>query len=98
MRYIISEKATEDLEQIWRHTYFQWSESQADKYYNLLIDKIEFIAQNAAIGRRIDDIKTGYRYFPAGSHVIFYKISEDSIVTIIRILHRRMDIPEHLRE
>jgi toxin ParE1/3/4 len=95
-RYIISEKATEDLEQIWQYTYFRWSENQADKYYNLLTEKIEFIAQNATIGRKIDEIKEGYRYFPVESHIIFYKILDDGIVTIIRILHQRMDIPNQL--
>jgi toxin ParE1/3/4 len=98
MRYIISTKATEDLERIWRHTYFQWTESQADKYYNMLLEKIAFIAINVAIGRRIDDIMTGYRYFPAGEHLIFYKVSKDNIITIVRILHQRMNIPEHLKE
>lgn len=95
-QYIISKKAAEDLEQIWQYTYFQWTEEQADKYYHLLIEKISFIAQNATVGRKIDDIKTGYRYFPVESHNIFYRISENKTVTIIRILHQRMDIPNHL--
>jgi toxin ParE1/3/4 len=97
-RYIIGEKATEDIEQIWQYTYFQWSDSQADKYYNLLIEKIELIAQNAAIGRKMNDIKEGYRYLPVESHIIFYKISKDGVVTIIRILHHGMDIPNRLKD
>jgi toxin ParE1/3/4 len=98
MHYIISEKATEDLDQIWQYTYFQWSEHQADKYYNLLIQKIELIAQNAVVGRRMDDIQEGYRYLLIGSHIIFYKKPEDNVVTIIRILHQRMDIPNRLND
>ncbi|MDR1089490.1 MAG: type II toxin-antitoxin system RelE/ParE family toxin [Prevotella sp.] len=94
--YTISKKATEDLEQIWRYTYFQWSEEQADKYYHLLIEKIALIAQNTTIGRKIDYIRTGYRCFPVESHTIFYKISKNAAVTIIRILHQRMDAPSHL--
>lgn len=35
--YVISKKATEDLEKIWLYTYFHWSENQADNYYKLLI-------------------------------------------------------------
>jgi toxin ParE1/3/4 len=96
-RYIISEKATEDLEQIWTYTYVHWSENQADKYYNLLVEKIELIAQNIALGRKIDDIKEGYRCFSVEFHLIFYKISANNVVTIIRILHQKMDIPNRLR-
>ena len=61
--YIISKKATEDLEQIWLYTYFHWSENQADNYNKLLIEKIELISQNVNIGRDIDYIKKGYRCF-----------------------------------
>ena len=94
--YIISKKATEDLEQIWLHTYFYWSENQADKYYNLLIEQIEFIARNVNIGRSIDYIKKGYRCFSVEQHIIFYTISAKSIIKVVRILHQKMDIPSRL--
>ena len=89
--YIISQKATEDLEEIWLHTYFHWSEKQADKYYNLLIKNIELIAQNITIGRSVDYIKKGYRCCPVGQHLIFYTITTENTVKIIRILHQKMD-------
>ena len=95
--YIISKRATEDLEQIWLYTYFRWSENQADNYYNLLIKHIEFVARNINIGRNIDYIKKGYRCFPVEQHLIFYTISAKNTVKIIRILHQKMDIPSRLR-
>ena len=55
--YFIRRKALEDLDSIWQYTYFQWSRQQADKYYNLLIDKILFLAANVEAGRKIDHIK-----------------------------------------
>jgi len=94
--YIISKKATDDLEQIWLYTYFHWSENQADNYYNLLIEKIEFIAQNVNIGRKIDYVKKGYRCFFAEQHIIFYTISAKNTINVIRILHQKMDIPSRL--
>jgi len=95
--YIISKKATEDLEQIWLYTYFHWSEYQADNYYNLLIEKIEFIARNVNIGRNIDYIKRGYRCFLVEQHIIFYTILAKNTVKVIRILHQKMDIPSRLK-
>ena len=94
--YIISKKATEDLEQIWAYTYWRWSEIQADNYYNLLIENIEFIAHNTNIGRNIDFIRKGYRCFSAEQHIIFYTISAKSTIKVIRILHQKMDIPSRL--
>ena len=43
MKFIISEKANEDIEKIWLYTYENWSLEQADRYYNLILDEIEFI-------------------------------------------------------
>ena len=45
-RYRISQQAIEDLEHIWLYTFHKWSKEQADTYYKLLIDRIEFIAAN----------------------------------------------------
>ena len=98
MRYIISTKATHDLEQIWQYTYLRWSEQQADRYYNLIIQKIDFIAQHPTVGRTMNDIKEGYRHYAVESHIIFYRISENGTVIIIRILHQQMDIPTRLKD
>jgi toxin ParE1/3/4 len=94
--YIISKKATEDLEQIWAYTYFRWSEIQADNYYNLLIENIEFLSQNVTIGRCIDYIRKGYKCFSAEQHIIFYTVSTKNTIRIVRILHQKMDIPSRL--
>ena len=38
-KYILSNKAVNDLSKIWEYTYEVWSENQADKYYfELLVD------------------------------------------------------------
>ena len=43
-RYFLSNKAVEDLSDIWNYTYEVWSEQQADKYYGLLIDSCDEIS------------------------------------------------------
>jgi len=96
--YFIRQKALEDLDAIWQYTYFQWSRQQADKYYNLLIDKIMFLAGNLDVGRKIDHIKAGYRSYSVESHVIYYTVAAGGIITVTRILHQRMDIPSRLHE
>ena len=75
MKFIISEKANEDIEKIWLYTYENWSQEQADRYYNLILDEIEFIAENFESGKSVDYIKKGYRATLVKSHIIFYKKS-----------------------
>ncbi len=46
VKYVLTNKAIEDLSNIWNYTYDNWSEKQADKYYELLILACEAISTN----------------------------------------------------
>jgi len=98
MRYTISEKANQDIEKIWLYTYENWSLEQADRYYNLILDEIEFIAENFESGISVDYLKEGYRASIVKSHIIFYKKSTSNIVEIIRVLHQKMDIENRIEK
>ena len=98
MRYSISEKANQDIENIWLYTFENWSLEQADRYYNLILDEIEFISENFESGKSVDHIKKGYRASIVKSHIIFYKKSRRNIVEIIRVLHQKMDIENRIDE
>lgn len=94
--YRLSQKAKEDLETIWLYTYQRWSAKQADHYFKLIVDEIEYIAENSESGRSIDIIKKGYRSSIVKSHMLIYRKNKGGVVEIIRILHQRMDIENRL--
>jgi toxin ParE1/3/4 len=96
--YRISEKAVEDLENIWLYTLNKWSKEQADRYYRLIINEIEFIAENFMSGKSAENIRKGYRSSVVKSHLIFYKKASNGVVEIIRILHQRMDVKNRLEK
>lgn len=98
MRYSISEKANQDIEKIWLYTFENWSLEQADRYYNLILDEIEYISEHFESGKSVDYIKKGYRASIVKSHIIFYKKSRRNIVEIIRVLHQKMDIENRIGE
>ena len=95
--YVISKKAVSDLEQIWLYTVERWSIKQADRYYNLIFDEINYICKNSDSGKSMEHVRKGYRASKVKSHLIFYKISND-IIEIVRILHERMDIENRLKD
>ena len=95
--YIISKKAVSDLEDIWLYTVEKWSIEQADRYYSLLFDEINFICKNVDSGKSMDHVRKGYRASKVKSHLIFYRVTND-IIEIIRILHERMDIDNRLAD
>ena len=91
-KYHLSNKALEDLSDIWDYTFEAWSEKQADKYYNIIIKICETLARNPQIGKSYDLITHGLLGFPCEKHIIFYQITSEKEITIIRILHESMDL------
>lgn len=98
MRYFISKKAAEDIENIWLYTLENWSIEQADRYYNLIMDEIEWLAENFESGKSMEFLRKGYRASKVKSHIIFYRKSKANIVEIIRVLHQSMDVENRLND
>lgn len=53
----LTNKAVEDLNDIWEYTIEKWSEEQADKYYNLLLNSFQEIADNPGLGKNYKGVK-----------------------------------------
>lgn len=98
-KYHLTNKAVEDLADIWNYTSDEWSERQADEYYGMLIISCQKIAISPHLfGKRYDEIFDGLRGFKAGKHLLFYRILHDGDVEIIRILHENMDLRDRMKE
>jgi toxin ParE1/3/4 len=95
-RYLLSPAAQADLGQIWNYTHDRCGIDQAEEYLRELQRAIERAAANPRIGRAGDEIRPGYRKLAAGSHMLFYRVSADGEIDVVRILHQRMDVDRHL--
>jgi len=93
----IRSDALSDLEKIWVYTSKKWSNEQADRYYSLLIDEIQFLRSNYYTGKSAEYVRPGYRVSFVKSHIIFYKIIDDQKLEVIRILHQSVDINKWLK-
>jgi toxin ParE1/3/4 len=99
MTYKISKEAVNDLENIWLYTYENWSIDQADRYFKLIMDEIEYLTKNSESGRDYNHVRKGYFCSRVKSHFIFYKKDlKENEVEIIRILHQQMDIESRLND
>ncbi len=90
--YSISEKAINDINTIWIYTAENWSVEQANRYYNLIFDEIEFIANNFETIKDFGHVRKGYRYSKVKSHLIFCKKTKNNEIEVIRVLHEKMDV------
>ncbi|MDF9830225.1 type II toxin-antitoxin system RelE/ParE family toxin [Parabacteroides sp. PF5-6] len=94
--YHLTNKAIEDLSDIWNYTFTAWSEKQADRYYEMLIASCKAIANNPFLGKNSEDIFEGLYAFIAGRHILFYRIITENEIEILRILHGSMDLKRQL--
>lgn len=97
-KYILTNKAVEDLSKIWNYTFDFWSERQADIYYQMLLETCREIADKPDIGKNYEEIMNRLFGIRAGRHIIFYRKANVNEVEITRILHEQMDLKNRILE
>lgn len=90
--FALTHKAKADLYAIANFTQERWGIKQRNLYIKQLDDAFHMIARSPELGKSCNDIMPGYRKFPQGSHIVFYKDGSSSKIEIIRILHKSMDV------
>ena len=97
-KYSLTNKAVEDLSDIWNYTFDQWSERQADSYYEMLIENCQAISDKPDIGKNYEGIINRMFGLMPGRHIIFYRKINPNEVEITRILHQMMDLKNRALE
>jgi len=88
----LARAAKEDLRKIAIFTEKRWGRDQRFLYVKQFDDVFHLLAENPSVGKQCNYLKEGYRKFPQSSHIIFYRERTKSKITIIRILHKNMDV------
>jgi toxin ParE1/3/4 len=94
-RCFLSPRAAKDLDEIWDYTADRWGRPRAETYLRAIQAAIEAVAANPALSRACDNVRPGYRKYPAGTHIVFFRLIPEGI-DVVRILHNRMDFDRHL--
>lgn len=96
--YLLTNKAVLDLSAIWEYTVDTWSERQADKYYFMLLDTCQDLADGKITGKNYPEINTEMLGFRTGQHTLFYRKLRGGKIEITRILHAQMDLKNRIQE
>jgi toxin ParE1/3/4 len=88
-------RAKRDLIGIWRYSFDEWNEAQADKYLAEIEAGIEKLRHNPKLGRPREEVRVGYRSLRINQHIVYYVLMP-SVIRIVRVLHARMDPDRHL--
>ncbi|MBL7726815.1 MAG: type II toxin-antitoxin system RelE/ParE family toxin [Dinghuibacter sp.] len=96
--YILTNKAVDDLTKIWDYTFEVWSEKQADKYYSMLHNAFQDLADDKISGKHYGEVMDDLFGFKVGQHIVFYRKLKIDKIEIVRILHNRMDLKSRMQE
>ena len=94
---VVSDQAQADYEDILSVTLRTWGEQQYDRYAALLNAALLALQDNPSLGHRSRHLPARYRSLHVGRHLIIYRFTE-GIVYVVRILHDRMDVRQHIAE
>ena len=91
----VSIKASQDLLNIGTYSQEKWGITQRDRYLDELNEAFQTLANNPELAPKYDDIRSSYRGYAIGKHIIFYIVYQYGI-RIVRILHQSRLYTKHL--
>lgn len=94
--YKFTRRALNDLIDIWDYTVEEWSENQAEKYYNFIIASCMDLASNPKLGKSYEILSLSVLGYKCGEHIIFYREVSKNEIEVERVLHGRMDLKNKL--
>jgi toxin ParE1/3/4 len=84
-----------DLTDVLQYTLETWGDVQMRAYAAVLDKALLNLQTNPQIGHPRPEISAEHKIFPAGRHIIVYRVT-DTAIYVSRVLHERMDIRRHV--
>ena len=95
--FVFSKEAENDLIEIYRYGFINYGENKAELYIETLKEKCQFLADMPNLCPDRDEFNPPVKIHHHRKHLIIYVIEGDSIL-IVRVLHDRMDIQQHMEK
>ena len=94
MRYKLTVESISDLKEIYRYTFSQFGEAQADRYLSRLYETFDMLCKDPEVGKSagFKNLKQ-FRKMLSDRHFIYYELCQD-FLGISRILHSSRNIDE----
>jgi len=93
--WVIRPAAEADLASIWDYTVETWGIAQAQRYLGNIEQAFADLCDDRNRGRLFSELKGEFWRYRSGSHIILFERTGQGI-SVLRVLHNRMDIPSHL--
>lgn len=90
--FAVTALAKADLLAIGQHTHKRWGSVARKNYLMKIKGAFELLASQPRLGANRDDIRPGLQSFVLARHLIFFDLTENDQIRIIRVLHQAMDV------
>jgi toxin ParE1/3/4 len=94
MTFRLTREAEEDVAAIYRYSFKNFGEAQADTYHDGLTGCFHLLVDTPLIGRDYAFLRPGLRRYEHASHSVYYRLTDTGIL-VLRVLHQRMDPARH---
>ena len=91
---IWSPEARVDLAEIWNYYSHVAGRHTADNVVRKIGKVYQLLEKHPFGGRPRDEVRPGLRSVVASPYIIFYRVTEDDIAEIVRVIDGRRDIDE----
>jgi len=95
VKYKLSNKAEEDLREVYRYPRLKFGDVQADAYFTGLDESLCLLAENISMAQKVDDLRAGYHRYYYQKHAVYF-VEKKKYILVIRVLHRQMKPQLHL--
>ena len=97
LNVVLKPAARRDVRSILLYTGKQWGFEQRDVYREALDQALAALSVNPLIGRSRDEIAPDLRSYSIQQHIIYYRVAAET-VTVLRILHGKMDAAQRMAD
>lgn len=92
-----AKRALQDFQEI--HDYIAKDNAGAAlQFVKRLHERCSELAQFPGIGRRRDDVRSGYRSITEGDYIIFYLVPSAKAIEIVPVIHAKQDLDTALKD
>ena len=93
-----SPEALGDLAEIWNYHLNNAGREAANNVVRQIDKACRLLQEHPLAGRARDEVRPRLRSFAAAPHVVFYRVNQDRVAQIVRVLDGRRDLEEIFTE
>lgn len=87
--YSLGDEALQDLDRLYEYGLVNFGLQKADAYYDNLLSRLDLFAHSPLQYPAVEHIRKGYRLSVYAKNSIYYRVSDDGEVLVVRILGRQ---------